>query len=458
LQRLETLIQPKTVIRGDGMRRVRTAAATITVVALIGSILAAGAAAQTGTQKAADVGITATQIRLGVIADVDTPVSPGLFQSAVNAMNAWAKLVNQHGGIAGRKVVIDFIDSKLSPDNTRNAIIQACSQDFALVGTEALFMNNVDDLVGCKDAQGQPVGLPDLAGLALDPAELCSPVTYTVSGDASYCPTLSQHPQTYAAQQGDFLYYLKNNKNLHGIFLVPTDLQSTKNSQSIPFEAGLNLGIKKDGTGFYDVTAQLPQSALTPFIQAVKANNSNFVYNGESPGIMVELRREAVLQGVNSVKVWACNQGCYDAGFLQQGGADVEGTYSVLTTLPFYSEYNANASLKSLVGQLGGVDKLNENGLEAWLAALVFQGAAQQALANGGTLTRQSLLAAVKTEHAFTGQGIVGPTDVGGHRAPTCIVMAQVKNGKWVRAYPSTVGTFDCSKKNVVQIKLDLTS
>jgi len=64
----------------------------------------------------------------------------------------------------------------------------------------------------------------------------------------------------------------------------------------------------------------------------------------------------------------------------------------------------------------------------------------------------------VKTEHAFTGQGIVEPTDVGGHRAPTCIVMAQVKNGKWARAYRSTVGTFDCNKKNVIQINLDLTS
>jgi len=433
-------------------------AATITVVALIGSILATGAAAQAAKPKAADVGITPTQIRLAVIADVDTPVDPGLFQTAVNVVNAWARNVNQHGGIAGRKVVIDFYDSKLSPDNTRNAIIQACSRDFAMVGTEALFMSNVSDMVNCTDAQGRPVGLPDLAGLALDPAELCSPVTYTVSGDASYCPTLDQHPQTYTAAQGDFLYYLKNHKDLHGIFVLADDIKSAENSQMVPFEAGVNLGVKKDGTGFYGVSATSPQSAMTPLVQVVKTNNSNFVYNGSAYSTMVELRREAVLQGANSVKVWACNQGCYDSHLIQQGGADVEGTYSVLTTLPFYSEYHSNASLKTLVAGLGGVNKLDENGLEAWLAALLFQDATQKALANGGTLTRQSLLEAVKSETAFTGQGILGPTDVAAHKAPPCIVMAQVRNGKWVRAYPSQVGTFDCNQKNTVQIKLDLSS
>jgi hypothetical protein len=318
-------------------------------------------------------------------------------------------------------------------------------------------MNNVDDMVACKDAQGNATGLPDLSGIAIDTHERCSPVTFLVNGDASYCSTLGQHPQSYTAQQGDCLYYLSQNKNLHGIYILPGDLQEATNSQRVPFEACVNLGIKKDATGFYSVSAMAPQSALTPFVQAVKANNSTFVYQGDAFPVMVELRREAIAQGVSSVKVWACNQGCYDSQFLVQGGSAVEGTYTILTTLPFYSEYNSNASLKTLVRQLGGVSKLNGNGVEAWLAALLFQDATQRELANGGTLTRASLLAALKAEHSFTGQGILGPTDIGTKQQPHCIVMGQVKNGKWVRAYPSKVGTFDCNPKNLVPIKLDLT-
>ncbi len=439
------------------MKARRGVLAATLVVALLGSVLAATSAAQSSKPKAADVGITATQIRIAVIADVDTPVQPGLFQSAVDAMNAWARTVNAQGGIAGRKVVIDFIDSHLDPNDTRNAIIKACSQDFAMVGTEALFMNNVDDMVACKDAQGNATGLPDLSGIAIDTHERCSPVTYLVNGDASFCTTLNDHPQTYTAQQGDCLYYLSQNKNLHGIYLLPGDLKEATNSQIVPFQACVNLGIKKDATGFYTVSAMAPQSALTPFVAAVKSNNSNFVYQGDAFTVMVELRREAIAQGVNSVKVWACNQGCYDSQFLAQGGSAVDGTYSILTTLPFYSEYSSNASLKTLVKQLGGVSKLNGNGVEAWLAALLFQDAVGKALASGGTLNRASLLTALKTEHSFTAQGILGPTDVGNHQQPHCIVMAQVKGGKWVRAYPSKVATFDCNPKNLTQIKLDLT-
>jgi hypothetical protein len=78
-------------------------------------------------------------------------------------------------------------------------------------------------------------------------------------------------------------------------------------------------------------------------------------------------------------------------------------------------------------------------------------------MASGATLNRASLLAALRAEHAFTAQGILGPTDVGGHQQPRCIVIATVKNGQWVRTNPSKVGTFDCNPKNLTQIKLDLT-
>jgi hypothetical protein len=50
----------------------------------------------------------------------------------------------------------------------------------------------------------------------------------------------------------------------------------------------------------------------------------------------------------------------------------------------------------------------------------------------------------------------MGPTDVANHIPPACIVMTQVKNGKLVRTFPTKPGTFDCNKKNLVEIKMDL--
>ena len=188
----------------------------------------AGAAPQAAQPKAADVGITDKVIRLAVVADVDNAVVPGLFQSAVDTVKAWATTVNKAGGIAGRKVVIDFIDSRLSADDARNAVIQACQKDFAMVGSEALFLSNVDDMTACPNSAGKPIGIPDLPGLALTVAQKCSPVTYITNGDATFCATKDQHPQTYTPQQGDYRYYLSKHKNLHGVFTLPSDLKSTQ--------------------------------------------------------------------------------------------------------------------------------------------------------------------------------------------------------------------------------------
>ena len=412
------------------------------------------AGAQGAKPKADDVGITDSEIRVAVIADVDTPVQPGLFQKSVDAMRAWAKVVNKDGGIAGRKIVIDFIDSKLNPNETRNAIIKACADDFAMVGGEALFLNNVDDMVACKNKAGEAIGIPDMPGNALDNAQACSPVTYVLNGRGSYCETKDDHPQTYTTLQGDYLYYLKKNKDLHGIWTIPADLASTKNAVIPTATAGVDLGIKKDGTGFYEIFSRDPQSAMTPIVQAIKQNNSTFAYNGGNK--MADLRKEATLQGVTSVKVWACNQACYNNLIVEQGGADVDDTQIVLTMLPFYSEYKQNPTLKKLVTAVGGIEKVDFNAVSSWLGALLFQDAATKATANGGTLTRQSLFDALKQENKFDAGGIIGPVDYGNRGAPGCIVMTQIKDGKFVRTYPKKPGTFDCNKKNLVDLKLDL--
>ena len=96
-------------------------------------------------------------------------------------MQAFGKYINGQGGLAGRKVVVDFIDSKLSGDETRNAIIKACQNDFAVVGTGALFMNNVDDLVACPDKAGAKTGLPDVPVVTLWEVQQNSPVSFPIT-------------------------------------------------------------------------------------------------------------------------------------------------------------------------------------------------------------------------------------------------------------------------------------
>jgi ABC-type branched-subunit amino acid transport system substrate-binding protein len=171
----------------------------------------------------------------------------------------------------------------------------------------------------------------------------------------------------------------------------------------------------------------------------------------------VFLRKEAKLQGVDSVKFWACNQGCYDQTFLDQGGVDVDDTYAVTYTLPFYSEYKSNPTMKALVNQLGDVDEMNANGVASWVAALLFQDAVEKVVASGDALTRETLLETIQDIHDFDANGIIGATDIGNHKLSPCLVMSQVKDGAWKRVSPKKTGTFDCNKKNVNKLELDLT-
>src|SRR6478672_3656143 len=150
---------------GGFMRRLTVLGITLGLA--VGGLLAAGvpASAQTDAKaKATDIGVTADEIRIAVVADVDNPFAPSLFQGDVNGVKAAVQHINSQGGVAGRKLELDVIDSQLNPAKTRNAIITACQNDFALVGTSAAFMTTIEDEVNCKDMAGKTTGRPTSQG------------------------------------------------------------------------------------------------------------------------------------------------------------------------------------------------------------------------------------------------------------------------------------------------------
>jgi ABC-type branched-subunit amino acid transport system substrate-binding protein len=415
-----------------------------------GSSSAAASAAPGG-----DVGITSTEIRVAVIADVNTKVNPGLFQKSLNVVKAWASIVNASGGLAGRQVVVDAIDAQEDPNISLNDIIQACSSDFALVGTEALALSSMSAVDSCKNAQGEAIGIPNLAGIAFGALQGCDPDTFAVLGsDAQYCATLKQGTPSHTEQVGDYRWLLSQYPGLHGMWIYNTDLPTARSTQLPSYEAGSAQGIKKDGAGFYGAAGTDPQSAMIPVVQAAKQFGSTFVGDGVTPPNMVLLRREARLQGANSVKVWLCAAGCYANYFLQTGGSAVEGTYQTMTTIPFFTEYKQVPQLAALVDKLGGITNLDSNALASYLEALLFQDAVQKAVANGGQLTRASLFKVLRTqETSFNADGIIGASNVSGHQGSPCFMITQVKNGQWQRVYPAQAGTFDCKAGNLVTVQ-----
>ena len=424
-------------------------------VALPGLVARAG-----GSGAASEVGVTPDQIRIGVVADVDSPLAPGVFKRSVDAVQAWAKLVNQQGGLAGRKVIVDFIDSKLDASETRNAIIKACANDFAIVGTSALFLNNVDDLVGCPDASGKATGLPDLPALALESAQKCSPVSFPITDTVLDCATFKPGaPETYRTYVGDIEFLKSKYKDLHGINLLTAGLKSTRDTSLVDATGFFKAGVKKDGAGTYDGSLNAPQSFYTPMVKVLKDNGSTFI----SPALPVEeyakVKREAKFQGVNTVKVWHCRSTCYDPKFLQTAGADADGTYVTISYLP-YEDQKQSPELRTFLKAVGGQKNTDGYGILSWVASRAFEDAVNATVkANGKNgLTRANFLAQMKQLKNFTANGLIGPKDVGAKTPSGCGVVLQVQSGKFVRVDPTKPGTFDCGVKSnsIASYQMDL--
>jgi hypothetical protein len=409
---------------------------------------AAGRCGSTPLQ-ATDIGITPTTITIEVMADVGSPLAPGLFQGNFDAVNAFAKYVNAHGGLACRQLVVRTWDSKLDPAESKNGLIDACANALAMVGNNALFNPDVSAMTGCVDKNGQATGLPDIAALANDIHEVCAATTYVIAGVSETCPITNGVPRPERVNIGAALWYVKNFPGLHGLYMIPADLPTTLQSATYGIAGQERAGITFDATP--KVYGADPQTAYTPRIQIIKAKGSNYVQNGSNDTAMVRIRKEALAQGATSVKVWSCGIACYTAAFLAQGGSAVNGTYMPMPFIPF-EEASSNAQDEAYVSS---VPSLTSWGAEAWQAGLAFEQVVNTIVARNGpnAITRAAILNGLKNIGQFTADGWIGPTNL--REISPCYLMMQVQNDKFVRIYPTKPGTFDCNPSNDVTIMID---
>ena len=156
---------------------------------------------------------------------------------------------------------------------------------------------------------------------------------------------------------------------------------------------------------------------------------------------MVELRKEAQLQGLTSVKVWDCSIQCYDQRFIQEGGPSVNGQYLYTIFVPF-EEASANKMTANFL-KYTGRDKADAFGATAWAAGIFFQDIVNTIVHKGGdnTVTRGPRCSPPRPPSTGSPpDGMLGKTDVGKRLPTPCYALLQVQNGKFVRVYPKKAG------------------
>jgi hypothetical protein len=410
----------------------------------------AAAACDGVTLEATDTGVTADTITIQVMADVGSSLAPGLFQSNIDAVKAYADKVNAEGGLACRKLVVETWDSKLTADEAKNGQIQACASALAMVGGNTLFNPDVTEMNTCADAQGQPVGVPDVAALANDVNEQCSPNAFVIQAVPETCPIVQGQPRPLKAFVGQIAYYQTIEPNLRGLFLVPGDLPTTVQSATYQIAAQKEAGV--DWIGAVKVSGRDEQSAYTPRVQAAKAGNATYVYNGSNDLAMMSMRRESATQDLTGVKVWGCSIACYTQRF-RQAAADVEGTYLWLQFIPF-EEASTNAAAQAYVDSVPSPDA---GGAQAWQASMLFRQVVDRIVQSDGpnAVTRARVLQELNATDDFNADGWMGSQPKPLKGVSECFVVVQMVDGQFVRRFPEEAGTLSCDPANVTTVTLD---
>ncbi len=330
------------------------------------------------------------------------------------------------------------------------------------MGTSALFLTQVDDIVNCLDKAGQPTGIPDLSAVTTGVPESCSPMSFPAYGTAIDCSTVTQNPQTFFANRGPAKWELSKNKGgLHGVFIVGNDTKDAARGGTILALASQQVGIKADqGDPVVAVSGRDPQSVFTPIVQKMKDDGSNYTLNVASASQALLLRNEAQLQGIDASKVlWECAS-CYGNALVTDNAEAFEGEMQFLGFLPF-EEASSNktvANFLKYMKKVGGT--ADQFSAYAFAATLAFADAVKGIVKTDGVngLTRANLIAGIKGLTDFDAGGMIGKRSFKDGKTTSCFLMVQFTKGKWVRRHPTKKGTFDCKASNAVSIEANLIS
>ena len=413
---------------------------------------AASAKCKDAKLEASEIGVSADTITLQVMADVGSPLAPGLFQGNVDAVKAFAQWANDNGGIGCRQVKVLEWDSKMDPTEAKNGLINGCQNALALIGDNALFNPDTATLSNCADKAGQPVGLPNFVGLANDANESCQPTTGNVQSISELCTGTLTGVRDLQTQGGIYRWFAKNLAPDNEFFLVPGDLPTTVQSATYIMAAQKAAGINVVGS--IKVSSRAEQTVYTQYFQAAKSSGANTIFNGSNSGVMLKAQKEAKAQGVLGDYKWAGSLSIYDKTYTAGDPSVTNGTYAGLSQLP-WDEADKSPGLAAYLKYVGGVEKADALGANGFMAGIAFKETVDAIVAAKGpnAITRAAVIEGLKTEKSDF-MGWVGQPK-GGKDILPCYMIVQIQDGKWKRVYPTAVGQLDCSADNRIIVKLD---
>jgi ABC-type branched-subunit amino acid transport system substrate-binding protein len=374
---------------------------------------AGGTAACAPAPGSTDPGVTDTEIKLGNVSTISGPV-PGFGETGRNGAKAYLNYVNEtQGGVCGRKLSLVTADDRLDAGQSRAATEQLASQVLGFVGGTTVVDNGAAAAINGTNIANTALAIGDAA---ISSPNFFSPNPIDPSGTTSGTAAMwAYFKRTRNITKVAVIYPAQTDARSRALAYIP-DIQSAGLAIDGPYEVAIAE------TNYTGVVTKMKNDGADAFITALEINGMSRLAQAMQ---QVDYKAKAAFFGAQA----------YGKDFLRLAGSAAEGASIGLA----YSMFEDAPSVPAVQAFLEWYARTNPGSnpdffsVMGWAAADMMVQALEAA---GATPTRDKVLAALQSFHAFDAHGVIAPCDPAGKRASPQFLIAVVSGGAWRREFP----------------------
>jgi branched-chain amino acid transport system substrate-binding protein len=386
-------------------------------------LLGLGGPAAAASSTSAAPGVTAKAITVGSISDISEPIA-GLFEGAKVGTEAYFAYINSEGGVNGRKLILNGMDSAFSSGTVTNEAQSIATNDFAIVGGFSL-------LDGAEKAAIDAAKLPIIT-------QVLSPTLYGDPNLYSAIPLVNGGEAT-----GPFKWLkAKYPQAVKAVGLIGSNAAATAVTAEHTFR---NLTYSLGYKWLYSRDAGFAETTFIPDMIKMKSAGVKMVFEPTQQGAYIStMAQEMKQEDLNALLVSGANT--YEENF--DPGSAGNGTLVTGVTALYEGQdaksVPAVATFDKWAKRVDPQTELDLYTLYGWINAQLFVQALKGAGANP---TRASLDAQLDKITSFNASGLISPQDPAQKIPGQCWLVAQYENGTWKRISPDPKSGFICNPK-----------
>jgi branched-chain amino acid transport system substrate-binding protein len=382
-----------------------------------------GAAAAGAVTTAPTPGVTAKTVTVGSISDISEPIA-GLFEGAKVGTEAYFAYINSQGGVNGRKLVLNGMDSAFSSGTVTSESESIAKNDFAIVGGFSLLDSGEQAAI---DAGKVPTITQVLSPSLYTDPNVYSPIPEVTGGEAT----------------GPFKWLKsKYPADVKAVGVIGSNsAASAVTAEHVYKTLTYSLGYK----WLYDHDEGFATTTFLPDIIKMKNAGVKLVFEPTQQGAYIStIAQEMKQQGLNALLVSGAN--AYEENF--DPGSDGNGTIVTGVTALYEGQdakaVPAVATFDKWAKKVDPQTQLDLYTLYGWISGELF---AEALKAAGANPTRATLDAALDKITSFNADGLISPQDPAQKLPGQCWLAAEYENGTWKRIPPDPKSGFICSPK-----------